>query len=215
MRASQASKFFPWTLDARFPRWSQLWQKSRSKGKSLRRSRAPCLRAKQSPEARAITPVGRPPEASRRGPGEAQRRAGATGAPARREHKIQARGGTTRAWPTDVRSLSQVEALIAGVIQAYGRLDLLVNNAGIGHFGTPLHEMPPEAWAEMMETNLRAVYFAIRAAAPAMIAAHGGQIINIASLAGHNPVPGGCGLRDQQGRPAWPDGIGGGRAAPL
>lgn len=104
--------------------------------------------------------------------------------------EVAERGGRARAWPTDVRSLAQVEALIRGVVETHGRLDLLVNNAGIGRFGAPLHEMAPEAWAETMETNLRAVYYAIRAAAPPMIARGGGQIINIASLAGHNPVPG-------------------------
>jgi 3-oxoacyl-[acyl-carrier protein] reductase len=123
---------------------------------------------------------------------------GATvGLAARRQEKlaevqteIERRGGRARAWPADVRSREQVEGLIQGVIRAFGRLDLLVNNAGIGHFGTPLHEMSPEAWEETMATNLRAVYYAIRAAAPQMIAQRRGQIINIASLAGHNPVPG-------------------------
>jgi 3-oxoacyl-[acyl-carrier protein] reductase len=106
------------------------------------------------------------------------------------EAEITRRGGAARAWPTDVRVWDQVAALVRGVMETYGRLDLLVNNAGIGTFGTPLHELAPEAWTATMETNLRAVYYTIRAAAPHMIARGGGQIVNLASLAGHNPVPG-------------------------
>lgn len=92
----------------------------------------------------------------------------------------------------DVRDPGGVSGLVAAALARAGRLDILVNNAGIGAFGLPLHETPPDVWQAVMETNLRAVYLAVRAAAPAMIQRQSGHIINIASLAAHNPVPKGA-----------------------
>lgn len=105
---------------------------------------------------------------------------------------IERAGGRALACPTDMRSEAEVAALAQTALHAYGRVDILVNNAGIGQFRLPLHETPPEVWAATMETNLRAVYYAIRALAPAMIQQRSGHIINIASLAAHNPLPGGA-----------------------
>lgn len=105
--------------------------------------------------------------------------------------EITAAGGRARACPTDVRSQKGIEAMLAMGLE-WGRLDILVNNAGIGQFGVPLHETTPEVWAATMETNLRAVYFALRAAAPHFIEHRRGHIINIASLAAHNPLSGGA-----------------------
>jgi 3-oxoacyl-[acyl-carrier protein] reductase len=67
-----------------------------------------------------------------------------------------------------------------------------VNNAGVGEFTKPLHELPPEEWDRILNTNLRGVYFSVRAFAPSMIRARAGHIINISSLAGKNPVPKGA-----------------------
>ena len=107
-------------------------------------------------------------------------------------HEIEQSGGRALAVRTDVRSPEAVAKLAAAALQSFGRIDILVNNAGIGHFGSPLHEMPPEAFAATMETNVGAVYLAIRAVAPHLIQRRCGHIINIASLAGHNPLPGGA-----------------------
>ncbi|MGH9480789.1 MAG: SDR family oxidoreductase [Terriglobales bacterium] len=105
---------------------------------------------------------------------------------------IERGGGQARAVAADIRSESAVAALVQATLQAFGRLDILVNNAGIGQFGQPLHETSPAAWAATMETNLRGVYLAIREVAPLLIQRRGGHIINIASLAAHNPLPGGA-----------------------
>ena len=78
------------------------------------------------------------------------------------------------------------------VQREFGGLQVLVNNAGIGGFSTPLHELPPEQWDAILNTNLRGVYYCIRAFAPMMIAARRGDIINISSLAGKNPLPRGA-----------------------
>ena len=79
----------------------------------------------------------------------------------------------------DVTDLTSVEQLAERVRGKFGRLDVLVNNAGIGGFGGPLHQMPPESWDQVLNTNLRGVYYCIRAFAPIMISARGGHIINI------------------------------------
>ena len=92
----------------------------------------------------------------------------------------------------DVTDLRSVEAVAERVERSFGRIDVLVNNAGIGGFGGPLHEMPPESWDKVLQTNLRGVYYCIRSFAPLMIRARSGHIINISSLAGKNALPNGA-----------------------
>jgi 3-oxoacyl-[acyl-carrier protein] reductase len=101
-------------------------------------------------------------------------------------------GGKTEVIPCDVTDLRQLEQAAARVDSTFGRLDILVNNAGVGGFTAPLHELPPEDWDRILNTNLRGVYFSIRAFAPLMIRARRGHIINISSLAGKNALPKGA-----------------------
>jgi NAD(P)-dependent dehydrogenase (short-subunit alcohol dehydrogenase family) len=101
-------------------------------------------------------------------------------------------GGQCDVVPCDVTSLQSVEAAAKKVEASFGRLDVLVNNAGIGGFGGPLHQLPPDQWDEILNTNLRGVYYAVRAFAPMMIRAGSGHIINISSLAGKNALPNGA-----------------------
>ncbi len=101
-------------------------------------------------------------------------------------------GGRCSAIECDVRELRSVEALAERVQQSFGRTDILVNNAGIGGAGGPLHHMQPANWDEVMNTNLRGVFYAVRAFAPMMIAARRGEIVNISSLAGKNALPNGA-----------------------
>lgn len=101
-------------------------------------------------------------------------------------------GGNGEAVACDVTDLSSVEALAREVEQKHGRIDVLVNNAGIGGFGGPLHQMPPESWDAVLNTNLRGVYYCIRACAPLMIRTKGGHIINISSIAAKNALPNGA-----------------------
>jgi len=91
----------------------------------------------------------------------------------------------------DVTELKSVEALARHVETTFCRLDILVNNAGIGVDSGPLHQLAPEVWDDVLNTNLRGVYYCIRSLAPLMInsKARAGHIINISSLAGKNPVP--------------------------
>src|SRR5438477_7156787 len=105
---------------------------------------------------------------------------------------ITSAGGQARIEQCDVTNLALVDALAAKVAQTFKRLDILVNNAGLGSFSTPLHEMTPETWEKILNTNLRGIFYCIRAFAPMMIRAESGHIINISSLAGKNPVPNGA-----------------------
>jgi len=93
----------------------------------------------------------------------------------------------------DITDLASVEALGEHLRGKYGRVDILVNNAGIG--GPPgmmLHELPPEDWEAIFNTNLRGPYYMMRAVVPLMIAAGAGHVVNISSLAGKNPLPRGA-----------------------
>ena len=101
-------------------------------------------------------------------------------------------GGKTEVIPCDVTVLHQVEYASARVDSTFHRLDILVNNAGVGGFNDPLHSLMPEDWERILNTNLRGVYYAIRAFAPLMIPAYSGHIINISSLAGKNALPNGA-----------------------
>src|SRR5215469_8869789 len=105
---------------------------------------------------------------------------------------IDAAGGKAEIIPCDVSDLGSVEDLAASVEEKFRRLDILVNNAGIGSFSSPLHELTPEAWEKVLNTNLRGVFYCIRGFAPLMIRAKSGHIINISSLAGKNALPNGA-----------------------
>jgi len=105
---------------------------------------------------------------------------------------ITAAGWQCESLPCDVTDLRSVEALATRVEKTFQRTDILVNNAGVGSFSTPLHQLPPEEWEKMMNTNLRGVYYTIRAFAPMMIRANGGDIVNISSIAGKNALPNGA-----------------------
>ena len=101
-------------------------------------------------------------------------------------------GGKAEVVVCDVIGLQSVEAAAKQVVASFGRVDILVNNAGVGGFGGPLHQLPPEAWEQILNTNLRGVYYTTRAFAPMMIRARAGHIINISSLAGKNALPNGA-----------------------
>ena len=100
--------------------------------------------------------------------------------------------GKAEVLPCDVSDLASVAKAAEQVERLFGRVDVLVNNAGIGGFSGPLHQLPPDQWDAILNTNLRGVYYAIRSFAPLMLRARGGHIINISSLAGKNPLPNGA-----------------------
>jgi NAD(P)-dependent dehydrogenase (short-subunit alcohol dehydrogenase family) len=105
---------------------------------------------------------------------------------------LASRGYRAEGIACDVTDLASVEALGEHLRQAYGRVDILVNNAGIAGPPGLLHELAPGDWEAVFNTNLRGVYYMMRSVVPLMIAAGGGHIINISSLAGKNPLPRGA-----------------------
>ena len=105
---------------------------------------------------------------------------------------IAAAAGRAEVAVFDLMDEAAIAEFAASIKQRHGRCDILVNNAGTGKIGAPLHEMAPKDWDALMGTNLRGPYLMIRAFAPMMIAARGGHIVNISSLAGRNPLKNGA-----------------------
>jgi len=101
-------------------------------------------------------------------------------------------GGKAEVIPCDVTLLHQLEYAATRVDSTFGRADILVNNAGVGGFTDALHNLQPDDWDRILNTNLRGVYYAIRSFAPLMIRGYSGHIINISSLAGKNALPNGA-----------------------
>jgi len=92
---------------------------------------------------------------------------------------MKARGGEGIFVPTDVRREEDIIRLMATAYQTYGRLDILINNAGKGLFKSP-YELTAAEWDDLIHTNLRSVFLCSREAAKYM-RRHGGSIVNIAS----------------------------------
>jgi 3-oxoacyl-[acyl-carrier protein] reductase len=99
--------------------------------------------------------------------------------------------GRIRGDVCDVGSYDQVRSLFAGAAGAFGGLDILINNAGLGSHSS-VERMPVEEWKATIDTNLSGVFFCCHEALPLMKARGGGYIINIGSLAGKNAFPGGA-----------------------
>jgi len=92
--------------------------------------------------------------------------------------------------PGDVRRGEDWERAVAGVLQAFGRLDALVNNAGIGLM-KPISELSEAEFREVLEVNLLGPFLGLKAALPALLASKG-VVVNIGSLAGKNAFKGGA-----------------------
>ncbi|MGB4863337.1 MAG: SDR family NAD(P)-dependent oxidoreductase, partial [Tepidiformaceae bacterium] len=103
---------------------------------------------------------------------------------------ITAAGNTARGWPCDVSDRDAVNRLVAEVVDAFGGLDVLVNNAGISA-AVPLEgDGYDEAWARVLAVNLTAMTYTIRAALPHLRKSQSPRIINIASTEGLGASPG-------------------------
>ncbi len=103
--------------------------------------------------------------------------------------QIRAAGGRCELFPCDLTQIASVQALAAYIEQSAGRLDILVNNAGVMAPVAPIQELEPSEWDRIFNTNLRGVFYSIRALAPLMIRGGGGDIVNISSLAGRATLP--------------------------
>lgn len=103
--------------------------------------------------------------------------------------KIQAGGGKAMGVQADVTQRAEVERLVQETVAAFGRLDVLVNNAGIYPLAS-LVEMTDDEWNETIQANLTSVFLCTQIATRQMIAqGAGGAIVNIASIEAENPAP--------------------------
>ncbi len=103
---------------------------------------------------------------------------------------ITTSGGSALPLVTDVRDADQVAALARSVLDRYGRIDVLVNNVGhwLRHPGDFVHT-DPQLWDELYRINLHHVFLVTHAFLPAMIAQHGGSIVNVSSVEGLRGYP--------------------------
>jgi NAD(P)-dependent dehydrogenase (short-subunit alcohol dehydrogenase family) len=102
--------------------------------------------------------------------------------------EITAEGGRAVAFPGDIRNGGVCSGAVTRAVEAHGRLQILVNNAGIGAHA-PVVETSDEDWARILDTNLTAVFRLTRAALPHLTRG-GGHVLMISSLAGQNPIAG-------------------------
>ena len=99
--------------------------------------------------------------------------------------------GRVEAVTADVRDSDQMEAAMASIASALGGIDIVINNAGVGIF-KPVAEMSVDEWRLMFDTNITGIFNTSRAALPYLRARGGGWVINVSSLSGTNPFPGGA-----------------------
>ncbi len=105
--------------------------------------------------------------------------------------EIEDAGGTALAVPTDVTDRDAVKALAQATIDAYGRIDVLVNNAGVMPL-TFLHNMRTDDWYQTIDVNLYGVMHAVEAVLPTMMEQKSGHVVNVSSTAGRRVYPGGA-----------------------
>ncbi|WP_201983962.1 3-ketoacyl-ACP reductase [Hymenobacter rubidus] len=103
--------------------------------------------------------------------------------------EIIAAGGSAATVVADVADRTAVNVAVAKIHQDLGPIDILINNAGIGHFAKFL-EMEPEQWEHIIQVNVFGTYYATRAVLPDMISRQTGDIINISSTSGQRAAAG-------------------------
>jgi 3-oxoacyl-[acyl-carrier protein] reductase len=105
------------------------------------------------------------------------------------EETARLAGGAALCRPTDVTDSGQVERLVRETLDRFGRIDAVVNNAGLAPVRS-IVEMTPDEWRAVIETNLGAAFYLTRAAWPALVRQGGGVVVNVSSAAARDPFPG-------------------------
>lgn len=116
---------------------------------------------------------------------------GLSGTAVETAEQIRSVGGEAMALTCDVSNEKQVMAMVGQTIDVYGRIDVLVNNAGVMVLGKTLLDIPPDEWDQSIASNLRGPYLCSRAVVPTMMEQGSGSIINIGSRMGSDHEQGG------------------------
>ncbi len=98
--------------------------------------------------------------------------------------QVRDQGGDALFVEADVARPEDGESLVAQALQRHGRLDIAVNNAGIGGLTVPTAEYPPDAWRQVIDINLSGVFYGMKPQIASMLSTGGGAIVNIASILG-------------------------------
>jgi short-subunit dehydrogenase len=101
--------------------------------------------------------------------------------------QIRAAGGRAAITPMDVAREEDVQALVATATREFGRLDVMICNAGFGYYGT-IEETPPEVMQRMMTVNYMGTFYGARAALPVFRAQHSGHLIFVSSIVGRRGI---------------------------
>lgn len=104
---------------------------------------------------------------------------------------LQKDGGVAKYQVTDISDRSEVEQLVQATKEAYGKIDVLVNNAGLMPL-SPLAATKVDEWEKMIDVNIKGVLYGVAAVMPIMLQQGSGHIINLSSVAGHKVFPGGA-----------------------
>jgi NAD(P)-dependent dehydrogenase (short-subunit alcohol dehydrogenase family) len=99
-------------------------------------------------------------------------------------------GVEARAYPTDVADRAQVDAAFEAVVRDFGRLDIVVNNAGISRVGPHTQDVTDEDWHDSIAVMQTGVFYCMRAAGRIMVPQRSGSVVNISSIRGFSPNPG-------------------------
>jgi NAD(P)-dependent dehydrogenase (short-subunit alcohol dehydrogenase family) len=99
-------------------------------------------------------------------------------------------GVEARAYPTDVSKREQVDATFEAVARDFGRIDIVVNNAGISRVGPHTQDVTDEDWHDSIAVMQTGVFYCMRAAGRHMLPRKSGSVINISSIRGFSPNPG-------------------------
>jgi NADP-dependent 3-hydroxy acid dehydrogenase YdfG len=101
---------------------------------------------------------------------------------------ITAAGGRAQAFATDITQRAQVEALVKSTVDAFGRVDVLFNNAGVMLLSR-LEQQQYAEWEQMLDTNVKGMLYGIGATLPYFQQQHSGHFINVSSISGHRVDP--------------------------
>lgn len=103
--------------------------------------------------------------------------------------KIEARGGTAISIPAHMGNIESLQGVVDGAVEAFGGIDILVNNAATNPIFGPVMDAEPAAWDKIMDVNLKGVFFLTKAVAKLMMEKGKGSIINVSSEAAVKPTP--------------------------